>query len=65
MSPLKYHAGQRVSVTRGGGFALPGGSYRVVGALPRGDGPQQYRIRNDTETFDRVIDEARLEPSVF
>lgn len=65
MAQLKYGAGQRVSVLRGAGFAVPPGSYRVVGALPRGDGPQQYRIRNDNEMFDRIVDEARLEASVF
>ena len=61
MAQMKYRAGQRVSVLRGSGFTMPSGSYRVVGALPSGDGPQQYRIRNDSETFDRVIDESRLE----
>jgi hypothetical protein len=61
MAQYKYNAGQRVSVSRGAGAAFPGGSYRVVGALPSGDGPQQYRIRNEAEMFDRVIDETRLE----
>ncbi len=65
MAQLKYSAGQRVDVLRGAGFAVPAGSYRVVGALPRGDGPQQYRVRNDNEMFDRIVDEARLEASVF
>lgn len=65
MAQLKYSAGQRVAVLRGSGFSVPGGSYRIVGALPRGDGPQQYRIRNDNEMFDRIVDEARLEASIF
>lgn len=65
MAQLKYSAGQRVAVLRGAGFAAPPGSYRVVGALPRESGPQQYRIRNDNEMFDRIVDEARLEASVF
>jgi hypothetical protein len=46
---------------RSGGFSVPSGMYKVVRALPLEAGPQQYRIRNDGETFDRVVDEARLE----
>jgi hypothetical protein len=61
MAQVKFGAGERVSISRGGGFAAPGGSYRVVGALPREAGPQRYRIRNEGENFDRVVDESRLE----
>jgi hypothetical protein len=65
MAQLKYSAGQRVALMRGVGFSVPAGSYRVVGALPREAGPQQYRIRNDNEMFDRIVDEARLEAAVL
>ncbi|MCL4714326.1 MAG: hypothetical protein KJZ75_05425 [Hyphomonadaceae bacterium] len=61
MARTKFSAGQRVSVVRSGAFSAPSGGYRVVSALPRERGPQQYRVRNDGETFDRVLDEARLE----
>ena len=61
MAQTKFSAGQRVSVLRGGGFAAPAGFYNVVTALPREAGPQQYRVKNETETFDRVLDESRLE----
>jgi hypothetical protein len=57
----KFSAGQRVSVARSGNFSVPGGVYRVVNALPAEAGPPQYRIRNEAETFDRVITESRLE----
>lgn len=61
MAQAKFGAGQRVSVVRSGSFSAPSGTYRVITALPRERGPQQYRVRNDGETFDRVLDEARLE----
>jgi hypothetical protein len=35
--------------------------YRVVSALPKETGPQQYRVRSDGETHDRIVDEVRLE----
>jgi hypothetical protein len=65
MAQPKFSAGQRVSVTRANGFATPGGMYRIVRALPLEAGPQQYRVRNDSETFDRIVDEARLEAVRF
>lgn len=61
MARPKFSAGQRVSVARANGFAAPGGFYRIVRALPREAGPQQYRVRNDSESFDRIVDEGRLE----
>jgi hypothetical protein len=61
MALTKFDAGQRVTIVRSGAFSAPSGSYRVVVALPREAGPQQYRVRNDTEMFDRIMDEARLE----
>lgn len=61
MAQAKFGAGQRVSVVRSGSFAAPSGSYRIVSVLPSEGGPQQYRVRNEGEAFDRVLDEARLE----
>lgn len=63
MAPPKFSAGQRLSVARGGGVGAPTGFAQVITALPRDAGPQQYRIRVETESFERVIDEARLEPA--
>lgn len=48
---------------RANNFATPGGMYRIVRALPLESGQQQYRVRNDSETFDRIVDESRLEPA--
>jgi hypothetical protein len=61
MAHPKFGAGQRVEITRSGAFSAPSGSYRVVRALPLEAGPQQYRVRNESESFDRIMDEARLE----
>jgi hypothetical protein len=61
MAQTKFSAGQRVSATRTGAIGAPSGFFSVVTALPRDSGPQQYRVRADGETFERVIDEARLE----
>jgi hypothetical protein len=60
MAQTKFSAGERVSIARGG-FGVPPGTFRIVLALPREAGPQQYRVRSDGETFERVVDEARLE----
>jgi hypothetical protein len=61
MARTLYSAGQRVRVTRGAGFGGANGFCSVVNPLPREAGPQQYRVRGDEETFDRIVDEARLE----
>jgi hypothetical protein len=60
MAQTKFSAGQRVSVTRTG-FGTPPGFFRVVRPLPRDAGPQQYRVRSEGDTSERVIDEVRLE----
>lgn len=61
MAQTKFSAGERVAITRGAGFSIRDAACRIVAALPRESGPQQYRIRSEGETFDRIIDEARLE----
>jgi hypothetical protein len=61
MALKKFGVGDSVSIVRSGSFSAPAGVYRIVGVLPRGDGPQQYRVRSASESFDRVIDEVRLE----
>jgi len=61
----KFGDGQRVSILRSGAFSAPGGSYRVVRALPLEKGPQQYRVKNDAESFDRIMDESRLEATTY
>jgi hypothetical protein len=61
MAHSKFGAGQRVSVMRSGAFAAPSGAYTVVRVLPQESGSRQYQVRGDTENFDRIMDEARLE----
>lgn len=61
MAQTKFSAGERVAITRAVGFSVRDGACRIVAALPRDAGPQQYRIRSEGESFDRIIDEARLE----
>lgn len=61
MAQTKFGAGQRVSVVRSNSFSAPSGVYRVVTALPLEGKPQQYRVRSEGESFDRVLDEARLQ----
>lgn len=61
MAQPKFTAGQSVSVARIGLLMTPLGAYRIVQALPREGGPQQYRVRHDGESFDRVVDEVRLQ----
>ena len=62
MPETKFNAGERVAVASTLAFAAPGGVYDIVAALPRESGPQRYRVRNPSENFDRIMDEARLEP---
>lgn len=61
MAQTKFGAGQRVSVVRSGSFSAPAGVYRIITALPRENAGQQYRVRNEGESFDRVLDEVRLQ----
>lgn len=61
MARTKFATGQRVSML---GTRTPfssSGMYRIVSVLPKENGPQQYRVRSDGETHDRVVDEVRLE----
>ena len=60
MARTKFGAGQRVVLTRAGMLSAPSGLYHIVSVLPRERGPQQYRVRSDGETFDRIVDEVRL-----
>lgn len=65
MAQTKFSAGQRASVLRGGGHGGPTGFVSIVTVLPKEAGQQRYRVRSDGETFERVIDEARLEAVTY
>lgn len=64
MAQTKFSEGARLRITRGAPGA-PSGNVSVVRALPREAGPQQYRVRADGETFERVVEEARLEAVAY
>lgn len=59
---LTFHIGQRVSVMQSGRGATPG-AFKVVRALPPEGRGQQYRVKCDTEAFERIVDESRLQAS--
>ncbi|MBC7768629.1 MAG: hypothetical protein H7124_07560 [Phycisphaerales bacterium] len=61
MNSPKFNEGQRVAVLRTSAAGAPNGVYRVITALPKEGGPRQYRVRSETENFDRVLSEVRLE----
>lgn len=61
MTKSKFGAGQRVTLVRSDSFAAPAGGYTIVSVLPLDRGPQQYRVKNDRESFERIFDEVRLE----
>ena len=60
MAQTQFRAGQRVQVLRGGAVGGPSGFCAIVAPLPKDAGPQQYRVRTDGESFDRIIDETQL-----
>ncbi|MBY0569477.1 MAG: hypothetical protein K2P70_19365 [Hyphomonadaceae bacterium] len=64
MAQTKFSAGQRVLAARGG-VGAPAGHFQIVSVLPRDAGAQRYRVRGETENFERVIDEVRLEAVVY
>jgi hypothetical protein len=61
MAPTKFSAGQRVSATRSSVAGAPAGFFHIISALPRDAGPQQYRVRGESEAFERIVAENRLE----
>ncbi len=64
MAQTKFSAGARLRITRSV-VGSPAATVSVVRALPKEAGPQQYRVRADGETFERVIEESRLEAVAY
>lgn len=61
-APL-FTAGQNVTVAASKRYPQTQGAYRVIAAMPNGGaGPTLYRIKNDLEKFERVVDAAHLAP---
>lgn len=65
MARTKFAPGQRVALVGARTVLAPRGVYRIVTALPKENGPQQYRVRKDDEPHDRIVDEVRLEAVVL
>ena len=61
MAHPRFSAGERVSLVQSKMFTAPAGVYRIVRSLPVERGPQQYRVKNETENFERVVEESRIE----
>ena len=57
----RFSPGARVTVKPKGRQTAPGGAYIIIRALPESPGPVQYRIKNESEPFERIIDESRIE----
>lgn len=64
MALPKFSAGQRVSVSRSLRVASPAGFFSIVRPLPEAqNGRVQYRVKSETEAFERIVDEANLQPA--
>lgn len=60
MTSSKFQVGEWVTIARLGVTPGPTGPCRIVHVLSRDRGPQQYRIKCSVESFERIVDEARL-----
>ena len=58
----RYHAGERLRMAQGGYSVVRAGSFcKVTALLPyEGHGALLYRVRSETEQFERVVAEADL-----
>lgn len=57
----RFAIGQRLAMAAGGRDISRGGSTcSVVALLPHEGGPFRYRVRSDSETFERIVDENDL-----
>ena len=61
MPSHKFHVGEIVTLKPAFTRNVPGGAYKVIRQLPRdADGEFQYRIKNESETYERVAREGEL-----
>ena len=58
----RFHVGERLRMANGGNsLARAGSTCKVIALLPyEGHGALLYRVRSDTEAFERVVAEADL-----
>jgi len=45
-----------------GGFRAPPGRFRVIRQMPADSGETSYRVKSETEAFERVARESQLRP---
>lgn len=59
----RYGIGQRLAMARGSrDIARPAATCQVTAIVPHETGPLLYRVRSDTESFERIVDEVDLAP---
>lgn len=58
-TPL-FSVGQSVMITASRGYHYSEGAYVVTATMPSGGGPIRYKVKNNLEKFERVIDESSL-----
>ncbi len=59
----RYATGDRLLMASGGRETARGASAcRVVSLLPNEGGPLRYRVRSESENFERIVDEIDLSP---
>jgi hypothetical protein len=60
MTQFAFSAGQSVILAPSKQLAFAGGKYTIVAALPRTNERRQYRVKGESENFERVLDEVHL-----
>jgi hypothetical protein len=59
----RYRIGQRLSMSAGSReFSRTASVCQVLALLPFENGPLRYRVRSDSEGFERIVDETDLSP---
>ncbi len=57
----RYLVGQRLAMAPGGReFARGAATCTIVARLPHEGGPLRYRVRSDSENYERIVDENDL-----
>jgi hypothetical protein len=57
----RYHIGQRLRLMGGGStWARSSGGCKVIALMPHEGGAFYYRVRSETESFERIVAEADL-----
>ncbi len=57
----RFRSGQTVRLHRSPQRSGAAGEYKVVRALPEGNGEREYRIKSLNEPYERVVKESELQ----